>query len=94
MSFDLAGANLTETQQEIVFQRIYSRFGSQACYEMFHDALPFLHWLERRNVVCGVLSNADERYGTIDVENVIDRHLDGSCHLTLQHFCFFSPLFC
>jgi hypothetical protein len=29
-SFDLAGAQMTEEQQEIVFQRIYSTFGSHA----------------------------------------------------------------
>ena len=63
-SFELAGVAMTEQQQENVFQRIYSLFGSQACYEIFDDALPFLHWANRRNLICGVLSNADERYGT------------------------------
>lgn len=62
-SFTLAGATLTPEQQETVFQRIYSTFGSHAAYEKFDDALPFLHWAKRHDVVCGVLSNADERYG-------------------------------
>lgn len=62
-SFELAGAVLTNDQQEIVFQRIYSTFGSHAAYEAFDDALPFLHWAQRRGIACGVLSNADERYG-------------------------------
>jgi putative hydrolase of the HAD superfamily len=62
-SFDLVGAKMTPEQQEHVFQRIYSIFGSQACYEKFEDAIPFLHWAQRKNLVCGVLSNADERYG-------------------------------
>lgn len=62
-SFQLAGVVMTEVQQEIVFQRIYSVFGSNAAYEVFGDALPFLKWAKRNNIVCGVLSNADERYG-------------------------------
>jgi REG-2-like HAD superfamily hydrolase len=62
-SFDLAGAKMTDEQQEIVFQRIYSTFGSHAAYEAFPDAIPFLAWAQRHGVVCGVLSNADERYG-------------------------------
>lgn len=62
-SFELAGVQMTEHQQENVFQRIYSLFGSQACYEIFEDALPFLHWADRKKLICGVLSNADERYG-------------------------------
>jgi putative hydrolase of the HAD superfamily len=62
-SFDLAGVQMNEAQQEIVFQRIYSTFGSQLAYKIFGDALPFLKWAQRNNIVCGVLSNADERYG-------------------------------
>jgi putative hydrolase of the HAD superfamily len=62
-SFELAGAHLSEHQQDVVFQRIYSTFGSHAAYEVFPDALPFLRWAQRHGVVCGVLSNADERYG-------------------------------
>jgi putative hydrolase of the HAD superfamily len=62
-SFDLAGVEMTEAQQEIVFQKIYSTFGSQLAYKIFGDALPFLRWAHRNNIVCGVLSNADERYG-------------------------------
>jgi len=60
-SFELAGASMTPEQQEIVFQRIYSTFGSHAAYEIFEDAKPFLHWAQRNRLVCGVLSNADER---------------------------------
>jgi putative hydrolase of the HAD superfamily len=62
-SFDLAGVEMNEAQQEIVFQKIYSTFGSQLAYKIFGDALPFLRWAHRNNIVCGVLSNADERYG-------------------------------
>jgi FMN phosphatase YigB (HAD superfamily) len=54
---------MSEEQLEIVFQRIYSRFGSQMAYEKFDDALPFLNWSQRHNILCGVVSNADERYG-------------------------------
>jgi putative hydrolase of the HAD superfamily len=56
---------MTVQQQEIVFQRIYSVFGSQAAYERFDDALPFLHWADRNNIMCGLLSNADDRYGML-----------------------------
>jgi len=62
-SFELANITLTTEQQEAVFSRIYSRFGSLGAYEKFEDTLPFLHWVGRLNVRCGVLSNADERYG-------------------------------
>ena len=62
-SFDLAGFLLTPEQKDMVFQRIYSTFGGHAAYEMFDDTLPFLSWAKRHNLVCGVLSNADERYG-------------------------------
>lgn len=61
-SFELAGATMTEAQKDSVFQRIYSVFGSQAAYERFDDALPFLHWANRRQITCGLLSNADDRY--------------------------------
>jgi putative hydrolase of the HAD superfamily len=62
-SFELAGVSMTPEQQDIVFQRIYSTFGSHAAYEIFDDTLPFLRWAQRKGIVCGVLSNADERYG-------------------------------
>jgi REG-2-like HAD superfamily hydrolase len=62
-SFDLAGVEMTESQQDIVFQRIYSTFGSHVAYEVFGDVLPFLRWAKRNRIVCGVISNADERYG-------------------------------
>lgn len=62
-SFELAGCEMTESQQDRVFQRIYSTFGSHAAYEKFDDALPFLNWARRHKIVCGILSNADERYG-------------------------------
>ena len=62
-SFELAGVSMTETQQDMVFQRIYSTFGSHAAYSAFADAKPFLRWAHRSGVVTGVLSNADERYG-------------------------------
>ena len=63
-SFQLAGAvEMTELQQEELFQRIYSIFGSLRAYEIFDDTLPFLNFVGRHNVACGVLSNADERYG-------------------------------
>lgn len=62
-SLELAGAHMTEAQKDQVFQRIYSVFGSQAAYERFDDALPFLHWANRNELSCGLLSNADDRYG-------------------------------
>ena len=63
-SFTLAGVTtMGPRQAHDVFQRIYSVFGSQAAYERFDDARPFLHWAHRRGLVCGLLSNADERYG-------------------------------
>jgi FMN phosphatase YigB (HAD superfamily) len=54
---------MTDQQKDQVFQRIYSVFGSQAAYEKFDDALPFLRWTNRRGVAVGILSNADDRYG-------------------------------
>lgn len=64
-SLELAGAPKMDRElEERVFQRIYSIFGSQSAYERFEDALPFLHWAGRHGVACGLLSNADERYGT------------------------------
>lgn len=62
-SFRYSGVNMEPRVAEVVFQRIYSTFGSNAAYEIFPDALPFLDWCKRRGLVCGVLSNADERYG-------------------------------
>ena len=62
-SFRYAGCNVDEQTEDMIFQRIYSAFGSNATYEIFPDARPFLHWAKRRGLVCGVLSNADERYG-------------------------------
>ena len=63
LSFHIAGVDLDRHTEENVFQRIYSTFGSHAAYEAFPDALPFLHWAHRNHIVCGVVSNADERYG-------------------------------
>ena len=65
---------MTEAQKDSVFQRIYSVFGSQAAYERFDDSLPFLHWANRHNIACGLLSNADDRYGKAEVETDIVRH--------------------
>ena len=62
-SFELCGAEMSPQQSDQVFQRIYSTFGSQQAYEKFIDAAPFLNWAKRRKIVCGILSNADERYG-------------------------------
>lgn len=62
-SFRYAGCEMDESTEDLVFQRIYSTFGSMAAYEVFPDARPFLYWARRRGLVCGVLSNADERYG-------------------------------
>jgi putative hydrolase of the HAD superfamily len=63
-SFRYAGCEDLDSQTEdMIFQRIYSTFGSNAAYEIFPDAQPFLHWARRHGLVCGVLSNADERYG-------------------------------
>jgi FMN phosphatase YigB (HAD superfamily) len=46
-SFQYAGADMDEKTAELVFQRIYSTFGSINAYEIFPDALPFLHWARR-----------------------------------------------
>lgn len=62
-SLELAGARMSDAQADVVFQRIYSVFGSQAAYEKFDDATPFLNWANRHNIACGLLSNADDRYG-------------------------------
>lgn len=62
-SFEIAGVHMDYFQQDVVFQRIYSTFGSHAAYESFADAKPFLNWANRSGLVTGVLSNADERYG-------------------------------
>ena len=85
-SFELAGAEMTEDQQDHVFQRIYSTFGSQAAYEKFDDAVPFLHWAKRHNLVCGVLSNADERYG----DSILP--MLGMTHDELQFQCYSKDL--
>ena len=81
-SFELAGANMTEPQKDRVFQRIYSIFGSQAAYERFDDALPFLHWANRNDIACGLLSNADERYG----DSILP--MLGLTHDEIQFQCF------
>jgi putative hydrolase of the HAD superfamily len=81
-SFAYAGAAMDTVQQDAVFQRIYSIFGSQACYEKFDDALPFLIWARRNNITCGVLSNADERYGDAILPML------GLTHDELQIQCF------
>jgi len=65
-SFEIAGVKHWDEnteQSERVFQRVYSIFGSHATYSAFPDAQPFLTWAHRHGIVCGVLSNADERYG-------------------------------
>lgn len=62
-SFEFAGVTMDQHQQDVVFQRIYSTFGSHAAYESFADAIPFLQWAKRSGLITGVLSNADERYG-------------------------------
>jgi len=62
-SFDLVGTSMTEPEQERVFQRVYSTFGSHAAYAAFPDVIPFLNWCHRRGIASGVISNADERYG-------------------------------
>eukprot|EP00980_Cylindrotheca_fusiformis_P027995 scaffold22575_cov141-Cylindrotheca_fusiformis.AAC.26 len=85
-SFRLAGCAMTEQQEEILFQRIYSRFGSNVCYEVFPDAGPFLKWARRHGLVCGVLSNADERYG----DSILP--MLGLTHDELQFQCFSKDL--
>lgn len=62
-SLELAGAVMTEAQEDQVFQRIYSVFGSLSAYKKFEDADPFLRWANRNQIACGLLSNADDRYG-------------------------------
>jgi len=62
-SFELVGTEMSDQEQERVFQRVYSKFGSHAAYDAFPDASPFLKWCHRRGIATGVISNADERYG-------------------------------
>ncbi len=62
-SFRLAGVQMSDLQEQNLFQRIYSTFGSNAAYSIFDDVQPFLRWARRNHIACGVLSNADERYG-------------------------------
>lgn len=62
-SFELVGITMTQTEKDMVFQRVYSKFGSHATYGAFPDALPFLKWCHRRGIATGIISNADERYG-------------------------------
>ncbi|GAX24727.1 hypothetical protein FisN_4Hh285 [Fistulifera solaris] len=81
-SFAHSGTTLTPEQQDTVFQRIYSLFGSLKAYEKFEDTLPFLHWVQRKNIVCGILSNADERYG----DSILP--MLGLTHDELQFMCF------
>ena len=81
-SFEYAGTTMDEQTSEMVFQRIYSTFGSINAYEIFPDALPFLKWAKRNGLVCGVLSNADERYG----DSILP--MLGLTHDELQFQCF------
>jgi len=85
-SFEYAGATMDEQTSEMVFQRIYSTFGSINAYEIFPDALPFLRWARRNGIVCGVLSNADERYG----DSILP--MLGLTHDELQFQCFSKDL--
>eukprot|EP00934_Nitzschia_sp_Nitz4_P009277 Nitzschia sp. Nitz4//scaffold3_size479765//472300//473097//NITZ4_000197-RA/size479765-processed-gene-1.559-mRNA-1//-1//CDS//3329551049//9267//frame0 len=62
-SFYYANVQMDESTEDRVFQRIYSTFGSNDAYEIFPDVTPFLDWANRKGIVCGVVSNADERYG-------------------------------
>ena len=87
-SFSLVGTDMSDVQADTVFQRIYSVFGSLVAYEVFADALPFLAWARRRNLVCGVLSNADERYG----DSILP--MLGLTHDELQFQCFSKDLGC
>mmetsp|Transcript_18839 Transcript_18839/g.38668 ORF Transcript_18839/g.38668 Transcript_18839/m.38668 type:complete len:317 (+) Transcript_18839:179-1129(+) len=85
-SFRYAGATMDAKTSEMVFQRIYSTFGSIIAYEIFPDALPFLKWAHRNGLVCGVLSNADERYG----DSILP--MLGLTHDELQFQCFSKDL--
>lgn len=91
-SFEYAGVdNMNEEQKERVFQRIYSAFGSLRAYEKFSDTLPFLHFAARNDVVCGVLSNADERYrdSILPMLGVTDDELHFQCFS--KDFCIEKP---
>lgn len=77
---------MSKKKEDLVFQRIYSRFGSNICYELFPDAIPFLKWARRHGLVCGVLSNADERYG----DSILP--MLGLTHDELQFQCFSKDL--
>jgi len=62
-TLELSGSEMTDESRELVFQRVYGIFGSHDAYSAFPDAMPFLDWAQRHRMVCGVLSNADQRYG-------------------------------
>ena len=85
-SFRYAGTTMDDQTSEMVFQRIYSTFGSINAYEVFPDALPFLKWARRNGIICGVLSNADERYG----DSILP--MLGLTHDELQFQCFSKDL--
>jgi REG-2-like HAD superfamily hydrolase len=85
-AFEYADVPLDEHTGEMLFQRIYSTFGSINAYEVFPDAIPFLNWANRHGLVCGVLSNADERYG----DSVLP--MLGLTHDELQFQCFSKDL--
>jgi len=85
-SFYYAGVTMDSHTAEMLFQRIYSTFGSINAYEVFPDAIPFLNWANRHGLVCGVLSNADERYG----DSVLP--MLGLTHDELQFQCFSKDL--
>eukprot|EP00793_Prasinoderma_coloniale_P006166 PRCOL_00004641-RA len=65
-SFELADCDFTKdlspTDADRLFQKVYSLFGSHKTYRAFPDAAPFLKWARARGIVTGVVSNADERY--------------------------------
>lgn len=65
-SFELADCDFTKdlspTDADRLFQKVYSLFGSHKTYRAFPDVAPFLKWARARGIVTGVVSNADERY--------------------------------
>lgn len=61
-SFVRAGYDYDEETFEKVFRRIYATFGSSAPYTIFPDSKPFLRWLRGKDIIVGIVSNAEYRY--------------------------------
>ncbi|ORX54147.1 HAD-superfamily hydrolase [Hesseltinella vesiculosa] len=54
-----------DTQFPRLFHALFHRFMSREGYSVFHDVQPALRELKRRGFKMGVISNCDERLGTV-----------------------------